>query len=197
MRNILRPASTAFVLFAALSAALPACAQTKFAQPALVAQTPAQSSLPQLSVPPAEKLVLLIRMSLLTLNDAIQSGNYTVLLDRGGPSFRRANTAAGLSRIFTTLEAQRPDLAAVAILTPQLSEAQIVGPEQRLRLTGHFPMQPMQINFELVYEPADGQWQLYGLSVGAVPAQASPPAPAASAAPVDAKPAQAKAPAKK
>ncbi|HEX2842620.1 hypothetical protein [Hyphomicrobium sp.] len=177
MRHFIRLASVAFVLLAALSAALPANAQNKFAQPALVAQTPAQAPLPQLAVPTAEKLVLLIRMSLLTLNDAIQSGNYTVLLDRGGPSFRRANTAAGLSRIFTTLEAQRPDLAAVAILTPQLSEAQIVGPEQRLRLQGYFQTQPMQINFELIYEPADGQWQVFGLSVGAVPAQvhAAPP----------------------
>lgn len=194
MRYFILPVSAAFVLLAALSAAPPAEAQNKFAQPALVAQTPAQAPLPQLAVPPAEKLVLLIRMSLLTLNDAIQSGNYTVLLDRGGPSFRRANTAAGLSRIFTTLEGQRPDLAAVAILTPQLTEAQIVGPEQRLRLQGYFPTQPMQINFELIYEPADGQWQVFGLSVGAVPAQVQTPP---TATPADAKPSQVKAPAKK
>ncbi len=114
----------------------------------------------------------LIRLSLLTLNDAVQSGNYTVLRDRGGPSFRQANSAAGLSRIFAGLEAQRPDLAAVAIMTPQLTAAEIVGPEQRLHVTGQFPGTVLQIGFDLTYEPADGQWQLFGIAVGAAPPQA-------------------------
>ena len=181
-------AALAFLMIA--SSALPAGAQNKFAQPALVAQT-SPSTLPKLSVPTAEQLVLLIRLSLLTLNDAIQTGNYSVLRDRGGPAFRRANSAAGLARIFTTLEAQRPDLAAVATMAPQLSEAQILGPEQLLQIKGHFPTQPLRIDFQLIYEPAEGQWQLFGLSVGAarVAAQASPaPAQAPS------KPAEAKAP---
>ena len=100
--------------------------------------------------------MLLIRLSLLTLNDAVQSGNYTVLRDRGGPSFRQANSAAGLSRIFAGLEAQRPDLAAVAIMTPQLTAAEIVGPGQRLHVTGYFPGTVPQIGFDLTYEPATG-----------------------------------------
>lgn len=177
------PRLTAFLISVAVShaAVCPAAAQNKFAQPSLVTQT-APSAVPQLPLPPADKIVLLIRMALLTLNDAIESGNYTVLRDRGGPSFRQANIASGLARIFSTLEAQRPDLAVVAIMTPQLSEAAVVGLEQRLHLKGHFPSQPMQINFELIFEPADGRWQLFGLAVGAVPAQVqaapAPPVPA-------------------
>lgn len=171
----------------ASSLASPVAAQNKIAQPTLAQAAAAGPS--QLTVPPAEKLVLLIRLSLLTLNDAILTGNYSVLRDRGGPSFRQANSAAGLARIFTTLEAQRPDLAAVAVLTPQLSEAEIVGPEQRLHIRGHFPMQPMQVNFELMFEPAEGQWQLFGLSVGAVSAQVQAAPAAAAAAPVPSKPA--------
>jgi hypothetical protein len=188
------------------SAVCPAAAQNKFAQPSLVAQT-APSAVPQLPLPPADKIVLLIRMALLTLNDAIESGNYTVLRDRGGPSFRQANTESGLARIFSTLEAQRPDLAVVAIMTPQLSEAAVVGLEQRLHLKGHFPSQPQQINFELVFEPSEGRWQLFGLAVSAVPAQVQaaptpppgPAKPAADAAPKAAasKPAQPKPPAAK
>lgn len=183
------------------SSALSVLAQNKFAQPALVAQT-SPSALPKLSVPPAEQLVLLIRLSLLTLNDAVLTGNYSVLRDRGGPAFRRANSAASLARIFTTLEAQRPDLAAVATMVPQLSEAQILGAEQLLQIKGHFPTQPLGIDFELMYEPAEGQWQLFGLSVGAARAEASAqpaPAPPASEAPKAAasKPSQPKPPAAK
>ena len=57
-------------------------------------------------------------------------------------------------------------------MTPQLTAAEIVGPEQRLHVTGHFPGTALQIGFDLTYEPADGQWQLFGISVGASPAQA-------------------------
>ena len=146
-----------------------AVAQDKLPQLAPAAQKVLAAATPKLPVPPAEKLVLLIRLSLLTLNDAVQSGNYTVLRDRGGPSFRQANSAASLSRVFAKLEAQRPDLAVVALMTPQLTAAEIVGPEPRLHVSGQFPG---TIGFDLTYEPADGQWQLFGISVGAAPAQA-------------------------
>lgn len=161
-------------VIAALIVLLPslAAAQDKLPQVAPGAQKVLAAATPKLAVPSAERLVLLIRLSLLTLNDAIQSGNYTVLRDRGGPSFRQANSAASLSRVFANLEAQRPDLAAVAVLAPQLTAAEIVGPEQRLHVTGHFPGATLQIGFDLTYEPADGQWQLFGISVGAAPAQA-------------------------
>jgi hypothetical protein len=177
-------------IIAALSilvSALPAAAQDKLPQMAPGAPKVLAAATPKLTVPPAEKLVLLIRLSLLTLNDAIQSGNYTVLRDRGGPSFRQANSAAGLSRVFANLEAQRPDLAAVAIMAPQLTAAEIVGAEQRLHVTGHFPGPVLEIGFDLTYEPVDGRWQLFGMSVGATPVQAqaaaTPPATAKKAAP--------------
>jgi len=135
----------------------------------------AQAAAPQLALPSAEKLVLLIRSSLLTLNDAIETGNYTVLRDKSAPSFQQANTASKLSRIFGHLEVQNVDLAAVAVLTPQLTEAKIVGQEQRLHLKGAFPSQPIQINFTLILEPAGGRWRIFGLAVsGNPPAQPSP-----------------------
>lgn len=177
------PIVLGFAVIIAFSAALSATAQDKPKQPAPAAKQAAPSALQQYPVPPAEQLVLLIRLSLLTLNDAIQTGNYSVLRDRGGPSFRQANTAARLARIFTNLEAQHADLAGVATIMPQLSEAQVIGPEQRLHVKGHFPTKPAQINFELIYEPVDGLWQLFGLSVGAVPMQtAVTPDPVAAAA---------------
>jgi len=47
---------------------------------------PAPSS-PAYTVPDADRIVLLVRASLLTLNDALQSGNFSVLRDRAAPSF--------------------------------------------------------------------------------------------------------------
>jgi hypothetical protein len=187
------------VLLAATVAAafpLPASAQAPTAQKAAPAK-PAAPPAPQnaqparLPVPPAETLVLLIRMSLLTLNDALQTGNYTVLRDRGSPAFREANSAAKLARIFSQLESKGIDLALVTIRAPQLTEAAVTDPGQRLRVKGFFPGQPTQLDFDLAYEPVNGHWQLFGISVAEAPAVAQAAAPQKTA------PAQKPAPAKK
>jgi hypothetical protein len=46
-----------------------------------------------------------------------------------------------------------------------------------LHLKGYFPGQPVQINFEMLYQVVDGRWRLFGLSV-----QPGPPTPAPAAA---------------
>ena len=181
--TLFRTGTTLAVVLALMPFA--ASAQTPPARKAPAAPVTApvvpQNVAQQLPVPPAEKLVLLIRMSLLTLNDAMQTGNFTVLRDRGSPSFRQANTAADLARIFARLEAKDVDLGMVAIMTPQLTEAKVEGPEQRLTLRGFFPGQPAQIGFELAYEPVAGHWQLFGISVAPVEAPTNPVAAVASA----------------
>jgi hypothetical protein len=81
----------------------------------------------------------LIRSTLLTLNDANRSGNYSVLRDLAAPDFRARNTAADLAAIFADLRARRFDLFAVAIEAPQLAATPSIGPDRMLRLRGHFP----------------------------------------------------------
>ena len=145
------------------------------------AQTaPAQ---PQVVMPDAEKIVLLLRTSLLTLSDAIQTGNFTVLRDIGAPGFREANTAARLSQSFSDLASKGVDLSAVSIIAPQLSEPPGLDQQKgMLRLKGYFPGQPVQINFEMLFQAVNGRWRLFGLSV-----QPGPPAsPSASAPPASA-----------
>jgi len=185
MRGTLSRSGLTLAMLLVMASPFAARAQTPPAQKAPAASAVAQAApkmvAQRLPVPPAEKLVLLIRMSLLTLNDALQTGNFTVLRDRGSPNFRAANSAADLARIFTRLEVENVDLAMVAIMTPELTEAKVEGPEQRLTLKGVFPGQPMQIGFELAYEPVAGHWQLFGISVAPVLAQTSPAAAVASA----------------
>lgn len=60
-------------------------------------------------MPDAQKIVLLLRSTLLTLNDAIQTGNFTVLRDVGVPGFRDANSPARLSQAFSNLTNQGVD----------------------------------------------------------------------------------------
>jgi hypothetical protein len=128
---------------------------------------PAQKTLPTpgFVVPSAENIVILIRSTLLSLNDAIETGNYTVLRDLAAPSFREANSAGRLYQIFASLAAQRVNLAAVTILAPKLPQPPSIDADGRLHITGFFPGEPVHINFELTFEAVANRWRIFGLSV--------------------------------
>lgn len=146
----------------------------KVAAPAKAAPAP-----PQVATPDAQKIVLLLRNTLVTLNDALQTGNFTVLRDRAAPGFQAANSAAKLGQIFADLSARNVDLSTVSIATPQLSENPVLDPNTgMLRLKGFFPLQPQPIAFEVLYQSVGGRWRLFGLAVqpaNAVPQQAQAP----------------------
>jgi hypothetical protein len=134
---------------------------------------------PDVIIPSADIIVILIRSTLLSLNDALRTGNYTVLRDLASPSFREANNAGRLHQIFSNLSAQRIDLSAVAILSPKLAQAPGIDRDKRLHIAGYFPGEPIQIDFELVFEAVASQWRLFGVSVNptkSVSADAAPPA---------------------
>jgi len=138
---------------------------------------------PKVSMPDAETVVLLLRTTLLTLNDALQTGNFTVFRDMAAPSFREANSAARLSAIFSNLAQQNVHLTAVAVIVPQLTEVSGVDTmTNTLRLKGFFPGQPVRIDFEVIYQVVAGRWRLFALGVqptAVVPVGApNPPAPA-------------------
>lgn len=134
---------------------------------------------PQVMMPDAEKIVLLVRGTLITLNDAIQTGNFTVMRDKSAPGFRDANSAARLGQIFSDLAKSGVDLSVVSVLTPQLTAAPTLDQAKgMLNIQGYFPTQPQQINFELLYQSVGGRWRLFGLSVQ--PSKATPPAPVAA-----------------
>jgi hypothetical protein len=141
------------------------------------------ASAPQVVMPDAERIVLLIRTTLLTLNDAVQTGNFTVLRDRAAPGFRDANPAARLGALFNDLAARGVDLGAVAILAPELTEAPALDPKTgMLHLKGRFLGRPVRIDFDLLFLAVEGRWRVFGLSVQPVstapaPAVAAPTAP--------------------
>jgi hypothetical protein len=125
-----------------------------------------------------EQALYLIRSTLLTLNDANRSGNYSVLRDLAAPDFQSRNSAADLAQIFTDLRRRNFDLYGAALLAPQLTAPPSLDADKRLRLTGVFATRPQQINFDLSYQVAGGQWRLFGIAIATPEA---PPLPAAKA----------------
>ena len=154
---------------------------------------------PQVAMPGGERIVLLVRSALLTLNDAVQTGNFTVLRDVAAPGFREANSAAKLSQAFADLAQRAIDLSVVAVLAPQLAEAPTIDAKTNLlRIKGTLPGKPVQIDFDLLFQPVAGRWRLFGLSVQPKEAaQARVPNPPGPAAESGAKPPKAPGPDKK
>lgn len=125
----------------------------------------------QVVMPSNEQIVLLVRSALLTLNDALRTGNYTVLHDLAAPGFRQVNPPERLAQIFAALAARQVDLSPVAILAPRLADPPSLDPPNGLlRLKGSFSTEPMQIDFALVFQSVEGYWRLFGITVDARPA---------------------------
>jgi len=143
-------------------------------------------------------VIILIRSSLIALDQANKTGNYTVLRDLGAPNFQATNNAARLGDIFAALRRDKVDLSGVAALDPQLTLLPQIEPNGLMHMTGFFPSVPAQVKFDLAYAPVDGQWKLFGISVGLGQSGPAAPAPApAAAAPQAAAPAAAAAAAAK
>jgi hypothetical protein len=121
-------------------------------------------------------VIILVRSTLLALDHANKTGNYTVMRDLGSPAFQN-NSAARLGEIFAKLREDSLDLSGVAVLDPQLNLLPTVDANGTMRMTGFFPSAPSQINFELTYVPVNRQWRLYGIKVWL--GQSAPLAPAA------------------
>ena len=132
------------------------------ARPTVPAPAPQQQQQLPVSL---EQALYLIRSTLLSLNDANRTGNYTVLRDLAAPDFQARNTAADLAQSFSDLRRRNFDLFSVALAAPQLSAAPAIDGNGMLRLTGAFPTRPLQINFDLLFQNVGGQWRMFGISV--------------------------------
>jgi hypothetical protein len=129
-------------------------------------------------------VIILIRSTLLALDDANKTGNYSVLRDLGAPGFELGNTDARLAEIFAAERKDNLNLSGVAVLEPQLTMLPQIEANGMMRMAGFFPSVPTQVNFELLYAPVNRQWRLMGLSVSL--GQSGPVAPAPPAPPADA-----------
>lgn len=149
-------------------------------------EPPASAGARRLPIPAPEEMMMLIRTTLIALNQANFTGNYTVLQDLGTPGLQASNSAAALGNAFTKLRDQRIDLSPVVVLAPELSENPSYTPEGKLRLAGFFPTKPLRISFVMVFQPVARTWRIDGLSVSASqvpPESAEQPAVAEGALP--------------
>ncbi|HLW34639.1 MAG TPA: hypothetical protein VKS98_03180 [Chthoniobacterales bacterium] len=118
--------------------------------------------------------LILIRTTLVALQQANQTGNYSVLHAISAPGFQNANTPERLAQIFSGLRAKNFDLSGVVVLEPQLSVMPEVYQNGVMRMAGFFPSVPIQVYFDLQFIPAQGQWKLLALAVNVAPVGGAP-----------------------
>jgi hypothetical protein len=133
-------------------------------------QTPPQRP-PTPAVPDDNGVVMLIQTTLIALNQANATSNYTVFRELGSPDFQVGNSTAKLAEIFADLRQRNIDMSAILLLKPKLLSKPMINQEGMLRVTGFFPTHPFRVNFDFLFQSVEAQWRLYGISVGTSPAQ--------------------------
>lgn len=164
-----------FLVAAAVIVAAPAFGQSRLqsqarpAQPQARPVSPAQAPLPDPLV-----TMKLIWSAIAALDHANQTGNYSVLRDLGAPSFQTSNSAATLAGIFQALRTQQVDVANALIVTPTFEIPPSLVEGGLLRARGSFPLRPVAIGFDLLFQNVAGQWRLFGIAVVPLAAQQTP-----------------------
>jgi hypothetical protein len=162
---------------------------------AMAANTQATAANPQAAAPPTisqndrTAALILIKNTLIAVNQGNLTGNFTVLRDLASPGFRNRNSAGDLATIFQNLKQKKVDLSPVVVLDPLIAPPQVTK-EGLLLIEGYFPSNPLRINFKLGYIKSEtGGWMIDAVSVGVSPAEATSSNQPRQAAPTQAQPA--------
>jgi hypothetical protein len=142
----------------------PAAAQPARQRPAPMPATPVQAP-PQPTIPDMLVVMKLIWSSMVALDHANQTGNYSVLRDLGAPAFQAGNDAATLGSLFQDLRTQRLDVANSLLVAPVFEIPPTIVESGLLRVRGSFPLRPTSIGFDLLFQNIGGQWRLFGIAV--------------------------------
>jgi len=117
------------------------------------------------TVPDENVLARLVWSTMIALDNANRTNNYTVLNSLGSPQFQRRNTPEQLSNIFSNLRQNRVDVGRTILSTPNYYRPPEILADGTLRLRGGFDYRPKSVRFDLIYANIGGGWQITALSV--------------------------------
>jgi hypothetical protein len=119
----------------------------------------------QNKVPSERGLEALVKATLLTFNDANVTGNYEVFHAKLSKPFREQFPVERLARQFQEFNKKHIDFDVIAALKPGYEPAPKVDDDGKLLVKGHFPTEPLRLNFDLTFIPSDGEWKLISINV--------------------------------
>lgn len=107
----------------------------------------------------------LVWSTMIAIEQANRTGNYSVLRDNSASSFQQANNPATLASLFERLRNTNFDLSNTLLLSPDYSIPPTVRKDGLLRMRGRFELRPTPVNFDLMFQLESGKWRLFGIAV--------------------------------
>ena len=117
------------------------------------------------TVPSAQLQEILIKTSLLTLNDANITGNYAVLHAKLAKPFRDQFSPDRLKQIFKPFADQKLDYSLIAARPPVASAESIIDRRGALVTRGYFDTRPSRLTYEIDFLPSEGEWKPIKLNI--------------------------------
>jgi hypothetical protein len=117
------------------------------------------------TVPSPRAQEILIKTSILTLNDAIMSGNFTVLHAKLAKPAREEFGPDQIKKIFASFAEQKIDMSAISAAAPIASDAARIDDRGALLLNGRFDVGRSRLVYELHFLPSEGEWKAIKLHV--------------------------------
>jgi hypothetical protein len=116
---------------------------------------------PALPTPKVEEVM--VKTSLLSLNDANLTGDYNVLYAKMAKPFRERFSADTLKQAFASFAGHHIDaIAGMAIVATSPPGIDANG---ALHLRGYFDTTPSRLSYELDYAASEGEWKLIAIDV--------------------------------
>ena len=115
--------------------------------------------------PSGKRASSMVKVTLVTLNNAVLTRNFSVLWSQSSYRLRRRYSTAKLRQAFAPLIRQRVDLAPALNLQPLWRRPPEVDARGELRLLGWFHTQPRVVRFDLRYVRERGRWRLSMIEV--------------------------------
>ena len=116
------------------------------------------------SLPSKEEQEILIKTTLLTLNDANLTDDYAVLHAKLSKPFREQMDAEKLKVAFKEFVDKKGDISVVAAKSPIPDADGAIGKDGVLELSGTFDTKP-KVTYKLRYLMSEGVWKPLGINV--------------------------------
>lgn len=129
----------------------------------------AQAAPVEAKVPSVLLQEILIKTSLLTLNDANITGNYVVLHAKLAQPFREQFSPERLKQVFKPFADQKMDWGVIAAKPPVPTAEATIDKRGALVLRGYFDTSPSRLTYELDFVPSEGEWKPIKLNVKVKP----------------------------
>lgn len=107
----------------------------------------------------------LVWATMITVDNANRTENYSVLRDIGSRDFQALNSTGKLADVFADLRRNRVDVGRAILLEPTYYLPPNVDDQGVLRMRGGFEFRPRSLRFDLLFTFEDGGWRLLGVSI--------------------------------